>query len=425
MAIATGTAILGAGLLGAGASMYGANKAASAANGAQRNIGSELNTILGQVPQFNQAGLANQRDNAAAYNRLANQNLDQGLFGGYNFDARAALAAKSPEELASIEAEAAKYGQTPEEWLTGHTLEQIQLGNAPALQDFQRFGTRSSGLVDTLGALQGYQDYANARSSSYQRGANLADMESLAPRADALRRQLNPELFASLDRIDGTAGSYTAGDGLDRSALQRELEAQALADLQRGGALSPEEQRIAQQQARGASMAAGLGGQTSALAAEVLNLDSARRARLDQARNFAGAVDASGFSQRATAEQSRQNINNSNFGQRLGAANLRGSFLFDPSSVLGTVDNRLNSTTTLGMAQGQFTGAPDYTGALLNYGNAVFDNNSNARAASGIAQANAYGALGGGLLSAAGSLGGAYLMSRPTTPAAPTPGLLF
>ena len=31
------------------------------------------------------------------------------------------------------------------------------------------------------------------------------------------------------------------------------------------------------------------------------------------------------------------------------------------------------------MVQSQFTGAPDYTGALLSYGNGVYDTNANAR----------------------------------------------
>lgn len=412
--IGTGTALIGAGLLGAGASIYGANKAASAAQSGQRNLGSELGTIIGQLPALNSANQTNQYANAGLYNSQQLQNLQQGLFG--QIDVQQFLA-DHPEFQAGWDqavADQSNGGGRPQDWLASAIREAGYVGEVPRV---------GGGVASTLQQLQDFQDNANIRSSSTQRAANLADMQTLAPQADVLRRQLNPELFGSLDRLDATAGTYTAGDSLARSALQQELEKQAMAELQTGGALTPEQQRIAQQQARGASVAQGLGGQNSALAAEVLNLDSARQARLDRARNFAGAVDSSGFAQRATAEQSRQGINNNNFNQRLSAANLRGGFAFDPASVLGTVDNRLNSTGTLGMVQSQFTGAPDYTGALLSYGNGVYDTNANARAAAGLANANAYSSLGGGLLSAAGSLGGAFLanQSSPATTTLATP----
>jgi hypothetical protein len=157
-----------------------------------------------------------------------------------------------------------------------------------------------------------------------------------------------------------------------------------------------------------------------------LNLDSASLARSQlrgelQQRNVGNRLSQAQFnaSQRqadlsalGSADQMVRNRGIDQFGRLATAAGLRSQSAYDPASVLGTVDNRLNSTTSLGMAQQQFTGAPDYTSALLGYGQDVYGNNANARAAAGLNQANGYSALGGGLLSAAGSLGSAYLQNK-------------
>jgi len=80
--------------------------------------------------------------------------------------------------------------------------------------------------------------------------------------------------------------------------LQRGLEQQAAQGLALGGQLSEQETRAAQQAARAAYAARGLGSTNASVAAEVLNLDSAQRARLAERQQLAASVDAQGNAQR-------------------------------------------------------------------------------------------------------------------------------
>jgi len=71
------------------------------------------------------------------------------------------------------------------------------------------------------------------------------------------------------------------------TAIQRQLRDDAQRDLALGQSLSPEEQRNAQQAARGAFAARGLGTSAGSSAAEILNRDTYGRQRQDQRRQFA------------------------------------------------------------------------------------------------------------------------------------------
>lgn len=421
-------AIGGSAVLGAGASVYSAKKAGDAAKSAQRNLPDEISGVLGQVPTAGAAGLLNQQTYAPAYTALGNGNLRSGVLGNSNFDAARALAAKSPEELASIQAEATRTGRTPEQWLTDHTMEQMSSGNAGAIADFNKFGGYGNGLADTLSTLQGSQDRSNASSATFQRDANVSDMETLAPRLAALRRTSNPEFYSQLDMLDAESGkpiAATEGENIlggfsrdlsSADSIESALSKQANDDLALGSNLSDEETRNATAAARAAYSSRGLGDSNSALAGEVLNLAGARQSRLDSRRTFASGVEnmrlgriGQGTSTASTYANLATGRQNQGFANKLAAANMRSGTFFDPASVLGTVDNRLNSTASLGMGQQQFTGAPDYTQALLGYGSDLYSSNANANAAGGINAANAYSALGGGMMSAAGSLGAAYI----------------
>lgn len=478
-------AIGGSAVIGAGASMYSANKAAGAANAGQRNLPGEIGGILGQVPAAGAAGYANQSQYGPAYAALGNANLSSGLLGNVNWNA----------SLRNSGAQ--QFLQDSQDYYQGSGMTDEQ-----RLQDYYANGygnpqdlQRSGGLVDTLGSLQGAQDRQNAGSSTFQRQSNLTDMQNLAPGAAALRRQLNPDYYNSLGALNTAAGAgigasdyekqygamalggfdpgridenvggpsdltnrmaASAGDGTTGpAALESTLYGQAQDALAQGGDLSAQEQRNATASSRAAYASRGLGDSNSALAGEVLNLDSARRARLDSNRNFAAGVtgllrsgqaadrgyglnlDAATLARNSLRGQFQgQNISNSmlqrqndlnalgnanamergrgteQFGRLGTATQLSGQNLYDPAGVLGTVDNRLNSAQTLGQGQQTFTGAPDYINQLMGYGNDVYGTNANARAAGALNSANAYGALGGGLLSAAGSLGSAYLRNN-------------
>ena len=73
--------------------------------------------------------------------------------------------------------------------------------------------------------------------------------------------------------------------------IERELRRQAMADLVLGRSLSAEEVRDAQQSARAAFSARGLGTSMGSAAAEILNRDAAAQARESARRNFAAATN--------------------------------------------------------------------------------------------------------------------------------------
>lgn len=175
------------------------------------------------------------------------------------------------------------------------------------------------------------------------RKGNLADVQSMGGQYLEQRRQLNPEMYANMNAMDARAQGgiarneyqnqlgnvFSAGPqysqvnaqtGFDRanvaasdaglnyavnrlgsigpSSIQQTLESQAASDLGMGRALSPEQTRNAQEAARAAYAARGLGQSNSAIAAEVLNLDRAATERENARRQFAQGVDQTGFAQR-------------------------------------------------------------------------------------------------------------------------------
>ena len=81
-------AIGGSAILGAGASMYGANKAAgSGSMPPPRNLNGELNGIAGAIPGFNQAGLNNQLQNSGLVTQNNQANYGNLLRGSFNTSA--------------------------------------------------------------------------------------------------------------------------------------------------------------------------------------------------------------------------------------------------------------------------------------------------------------------------------------------------
>jgi hypothetical protein len=115
----------------------------------------------------------------------------------------------------------------------------------------------------------------------------------------------------------GDYGLATAASRLGQvgpSSIQQTLEGQAASDLSLGRSLSAEQTRDAQQAARAAYSARGLGDSNSAIAAEVLNLDAAATAREAQRRQFAQGVDATGFGQRQAGLQSALGVSDASRG---------------------------------------------------------------------------------------------------------------
>ena len=112
-------------------------------------------------------------------------------------------------------------------------------------------------------------------------------------------RRATDQLIAAEDQVNqlGRIGDYTeqlgyaAAADLEGTDIERELQRQATSELTLGRSLSPEEERMATQQARAGMSARGLGAGTGALAAEVLNRDAYAAAREAARRNFAGSTN--------------------------------------------------------------------------------------------------------------------------------------
>jgi hypothetical protein len=524
--------------------MYGAKKAADAAK-------------AGQIDPAQVAAQQMQLQNQYGSQWTQNQtgNLRTGLLGNTDWGAFA----RTPEGQRILNESRDYYADNPD-FATDESRLRNTAANGYINEDM--LPRDNSGLGSVMGALQRQQDIGNADSSTFQRQRNLADMQALAPGADALGRQLNPEYYKALGSLSGAAGApieaspyetafgqiamqrsptfalgggspsggmggkmggrmmatrqansassaaipgkgapeamtnggmdmiYPSGPqpggdpgemqlgqvnervagpgGLTRqmtrgamdsttgpAALENTLYGQARDALAQGGDLTAQEQRMARATAAAGSQARGLGGTNSALAGEVLNLDSARRARLDSNRAFASGVDsqlrsgqaadrgyglsldadtlnrtqlggqlqqmnitnrlnAAGFNaaQRQAdlsalggANNMYQQRNTDQFNRLATSAQMSTANLFNPYSVLGSTDNRVNSQQFLNQGLGTYQGLPDYaTGAASN--------NASANAAAATNQANAYGALGGGLMSAGGDMLSAYIKTK-------------
>lgn len=127
-------------------------------------------------------------------------------------------------------------------------------------------------------------------SNTALRSSNISDLETLSGRANALQRSSNPELY-------GLMGAYAPG-------AQNQLT-QDYAAVARGGQLSPDEVRMAQQSAREAASAQGRLRGTGTQAAEVLNRfqfqqqrDQQNRANLGQSQQ--AALGGMGMAQAAS-----------------------------------------------------------------------------------------------------------------------------
>lgn len=104
--------------------------------------------------------------------------------------------------------------------------------------------------------------------TSGSREQDMQDLVTLAPKVTEAYRQANPEAAALLDELNKQAGAELAG----------------------GGALSPDEVRAVEQTSRAAYNDRGMVMSDPAIFSEVMNLDAAKRARLNESRAFASNV---------------------------------------------------------------------------------------------------------------------------------------
>jgi hypothetical protein len=168
-------------------------------------------------------------------------------------------------------------------------------------------------------------------------------------------------------------GAYQRAEELaeeEASPLLTELQGQALEDVQRRGALSPQEERLVRERSGAAAGRYGTGHTMQDIAREFLNRDVYRQQREEGARRFGMGVEG------------------------LGQANIQ-------------------QRTSLPLQTLQ-TGQQAYSG-LVNpmtaWASDLFNTNANAQNAANIASANKTSDLIGGVLSSVGSVAGAAAMS--------------
>ena len=134
--------------------------------------------------------------------------------------------------------------------------------------------------------------YQQLQNENQMRGMGLMQdaYGASIPRSAQLSQQYAEAMQPAFAGIGTSArNAYNATLDPSVSGLMGMLGTQATADLARGTALSPEEQKIANQSARMAMAARGLSG-NQAIAQEVLNNYNLGQARQNQARQFAGSV---------------------------------------------------------------------------------------------------------------------------------------
>lgn len=205
------------------------------------------------------------------------------------------------------------------------------------------------------------------------------------PRSAELSQQYAEAMQPAFSSIGTTArNAYNATLDPSVSGLMGALGQQATADLARGTALSPEEQKQAEQSARIAMAARGLSG-NQAIAQEVLNNYNLGQARQNAARAFAGSVYGMG-------QQSAQQAMGMYGNTMLGAAQN-----FSPAAMYGTTANMQQ-----GLGAQIFQPESQYNAQLITA------NRKEAMDAQ-IANAQSRNALTGGLMSAVGTMGGAML----------------
>jgi hypothetical protein len=231
----------------------------------------------------------------------------------------------------------------------------------------------------------------------------------------------NPYTQAARGDINRVSGlGNMLADRVGETTIERTLREQAETELGLGRSLSAEETRDAQQSARAAFAARGLGTSMGSSAAEILNRDAAAQAREASRRNFASATN--------------QMVTGNVFGRAgqaggmLGSA-AQGQLMVDPySRALGSAQIGGNLGNSLQSGVGQtFGGAQQMAGNVASFNANMLDTRANSQlnnwAAMNAARMNAsamnqsgtmgmIGGIGSGLLQGAGMAAMAFSDKR-------------
>jgi hypothetical protein len=153
---------------------------------------------------------------------------------------------------------------------------------------------RADRLAQMAEEMAGVADQLAAGVSQYADPTRQAAMAATG-RMDESGAALQQAAITAAGRMDesGAAlGSLAGRINYDPTAIEQELERQAIGDLSLGRSLTPEQMRDATQSARQAFAARGMATGLGASAAEILNRDAFGQQRQDQRRQFASGVNA-------------------------------------------------------------------------------------------------------------------------------------
>ena len=235
--------------------------------------------------------------------------------------------------------------------------------------------------------------------------------------SDNLNNRYTQDASGAVTQVLGIGRDLAASAG--ETNIERMLREQAEGDLALGRSLNAAETRDAQQSARAAFAARGLGSSMSSSAAEILNRDAMAQAREASRRNFASATN--------------QMVTGNVTGRQGQAANVLGtaagmSTAVDPyARALGSagIGGNLGSNL-MSMTGNAFGGAQQMAGNVASFNANMIDSRANqqlnnwasmeaARMGSNASRQagmmGMFGGLGSGLLSAGGSIGAASMMA--------------
>lgn len=179
-------------------------------------------------------------------------------------------------------------------------------------------------------------------------------------------------LASRMGALSGQAEGDVAG-----TAIERQLQQQALSDLAMGRSLSPEQVRESQQAARSGFAARGMATGPGSLAAEILNRDAYATARENARRSFAGEVNQTLTSNRVQRLSTAGNLLGQTAGVRqnaaqLGLAGAQGYIAIDPyARALGSNIPIASQGTAASMTTNAY-------GQTMQYGSDLFNTNFNA-----------------------------------------------
>jgi hypothetical protein len=295
---------------------------------------------------------------------------------------------------------------------------QLQLANQSLNGITDNNGNYTPGLLGMYQQLTPQLGQISSAANTQQRSADIADVNNLGPQATQALLNANPLLNTSLQRANSlnapinNAQTNLLNSQVTNGSVTNALNQQAQNLLNTNGALSPEEQRQADQQTRAAYAARGLAMGPQAVGAEVQNRLINQYNRNQQNISTASGINQNYINNLGQAAQ----LNNAQMGMDRGYATqmvgVNQAALGDPfQTILGRPSSAYNSMQSA-YNQGQSNTAsagPSLFNPESSYASNIYTSNTQAQNAANAATAANKASIIGGALGGLGALGGGAL----------------